>query len=400
MRKLIAQILTWQAKRYLQKYAPKIVVIAGSVGKTSTTHAIATVLSESHSVKSTIANYNTDVGVPCSIFGQHLPSSLKNPFAWLILFVRNEFVVMRHPAPEFYVLELGSDLPGEIMQFAWLKPDLAVVTAVADEHMENFKTLDGVAEEELSVARYSQEVLVNKKMVDASYLQALNVDADFYERSDLKKFKIDPSELQVIGEHSLDAIVAALTVGDMFGMDGLSLRSAVGKIQPRNGRMSRFEGIQNSTLIDDTYNASPAAVIAALDYIYSCDAPQRIALLGNMNELGEVSKGAHIQIGEYCDPEKLDVVVTLGPDANAYTATAARAQGCTVFESKTPYEAADIIKDHMKEGALVLLKGSQNQVFAEEATLKLLANPDDASRLVRQSVGWKTKKLQNFGKPT
>ena len=78
MRKLIAQILKAQAKRFISKNEPKIVVIAGSVGKTSTTQAVASVLSSKYNVIKTIANYNTDIGVPCSIFGRRFPEQLKH----------------------------------------------------------------------------------------------------------------------------------------------------------------------------------------------------------------------------------------------------------------------------------------------------------------------------------
>jgi len=399
MRKLIAAILTAQAKRFLQKYHPKVVVVAGSAGKTSTTQAIALVLSDKFSVGSTISNYNTDVGVPCSIFGHRLPESLKNPLSWLLIMLKNELSLLKKQGVEVLVLEIGTDLPGEIAQFSWLKPDVAVVSAVAAEHMEFFKTLEAVAKEELAVAKYSKKTWINKRMVDKEFIKMIKGhETTMYDRTDLASFGLKPLELRVVGEHSLDAVVAALSVGREFGLDDDSLQAGAKKITSRPGRMQVLSGVMNSTLIDDTYNASPVAVKAALDYLYGVKAPQRIALLGNMNELGDMSKQAHIEVGEYCDPEELDLVVTLGPHANQHTAAAARVHGCTVVETETPYEAAKAIKDHLKDGAYVLLKGSQNKVFAEEAALLLLENPEDAKKLVRQNVFWKTIKLRNFGK--
>jgi UDP-N-acetylmuramoyl-tripeptide--D-alanyl-D-alanine ligase len=149
-------------------------------------------------------------------------------------------------------------------------------------------------------------------------------------------------------------------------------------------------------LIDDTYNSSPEAVKASLDYLYSVKGSQRIALLGNMNELGDTSAQEHRLIGEYCNPKKLDLVVTLGPDSNSYIADSARKKGCKVEVSNTPYEAAAIIKKHLKENAVVLLKGSQNGVYAEEATKLLLSDPSDENKLVRQSPFWLKIKDENF----
>jgi UDP-N-acetylmuramoyl-tripeptide--D-alanyl-D-alanine ligase len=160
--------------------------------------------------------------------------------------------------------------------------------------------------------------------------------------------------------------------------------------------MRRLVGINNSTIIDDTYNASPEAVSAALKTLYRLDAPQKIAVLGNMNELGKFSAEAHRQIGEQCDPKQLDLVVTIGPDANKYLAPAAEKKGCKVGTFSDPYQAGEFVKLQIKPGALVLVKGSQNKVFAEEAVKTLLADPVDASKLVRQSRYWMKIKAKNF----
>jgi UDP-N-acetylmuramoyl-tripeptide--D-alanyl-D-alanine ligase len=397
MRNKIAQILRWQAKRYLNKNAPKVVVVTGSVGKTSTTQAIATILSQSFTVRATLANYNTDIGVSCSIFARSIPESLKNPFTWIWLFMKNEVSLISKAPFELLVLELGTDAPGDIAEYSWLKPDIAVVTAVAPEHMEFFKTIDAVASEELSVASYSEKIIVNKNMIDASFLNLVSNDQLFnYSRDDIAHLDISKKDLQVTGDHSIDAIAAGLAVGKALNMQRSELVKGAKTVQSPKGRMRIFSGIKNTTLIDDTYNSSPEAVKAALDYLYSVETAQRIALLGNMNELGDASEQAHEEIGEYCDPGKLDLIITLGPDANKYTLDAAQKQGCTVIESNTPYEAAEIIKGRLKEGATVLFKGSQNGVFAEEAVKLLLINPLDESQLVRQNNFWLKKKETNF----
>jgi len=397
MRRMIARILTMQSKRFLAKNTPRVIVVAGSAGKSSATSAVESVLGVKYKVRATISNYNTDVGVPCSIFGRRLPENVKNPLAWLVMIIRNEASLLKQSSVEVLVLELGTDTPGEIAEFAWLNPELAVVTAVAEEHMEYFKTVDAVAEEELSVVEYSKKVLINKRMVAENYRARVDgADIELYDRDDLKDFGVKPTELAVAGEHSLDAVVAALTVGKSMELTDNELIKGAKNIRPKPGRMNLLAGVNDSILIDDTYNSSPVSVRAALDYLYGVKTPQRIALLGNMNELGEVSRQAHIDIGEYCDPDKLDLIVTLGVDANQYTAVAAKAHECEVVETNSPYEAGRVINEHIKEGAYVLLKGSQNGVFAEEAVRLLLANPEHESKLVRQNVFWKIKKQKAF----
>lgn len=397
MRKYIARILRWQAKIFINKNQPKIVVITGSVGKTSTTQAIATILKQSFKVRATLKNYNSDVGVPCSVFQKKLPESLRNPFAWVWLFLQNFAEVLHKTDVDVLVLELGTDKPGEIAEFAWLKPDIAVVTAVAPEHMEFFSTLEKVAQEELSVSRYSEKTLISHEMVASEFLQFAETENLFnYSREDLSRLGLEAENLQVVGEHGLDAISAGIAVGRALGMDSDALKAGASQVKPQPGRMNLLKGIKNSTLIDDTYNSSPEAVEAALKYLYSTDAPYKVALLGNMNELGVVSEQAHSDVGKLCNPKKLDLLITLGPDANKYTAKKAELQGCKVERVDTPYKAAQIIGDNLKENSLVLLKGSQNGVFAEEAVKLLLADSSDEEKLVRQDKFWLKKKQDSF----
>lgn len=397
MRKRIAATLRWQAKRYIKKHKPTIVVVSGSVGKTSTTQAIATILSQPFQVRSTIKNYNSDIGVPCSIFGRHIPEYLHNPFAWVWLLIRNSLNSLKKPSFSVLVLELGTDRPGELAEFAWLQPDIAVVTAIADEHMEFFKALDNVAREELSIASYSDKTIINKHMVPQEFRHYAETEELYnYSREDIEQVGLMATDLKVIGEHSIDAVSAGLAVGKSLGMSDEDLRKGAVLVTPQRGRMYPHEGMKSSLLIDDTYNASPAATTAALDYLYSVESTQRIALLGNMNELGESSKESHRAVGNYCDPSKLDLVVTLGDDANSYLAEMAKKRGCRVIETQSPYESASKIKENMQEGAVILLKGSQNGVFAEEAVKLLLANPEDEKNLVRQNKFWLKKKREQF----
>jgi len=135
---------------------------------------------------------------------------------------------------------------------------------------------------------------------------------------------------------------------------------------------------------------------AALHTLYRLAAPQKIAVLGNMNELGKYSEAAHHEIGQYCDPKQLDLLVTIGPDANKYLALTAAAKGCKVQQFDDPYSVGEYLKPIVKKGALVLVKGSQNRVFAEETVKLLLANPKDAEKLVRQSAEWLKKKAKLY----
>jgi UDP-N-acetylmuramoyl-tripeptide--D-alanyl-D-alanine ligase len=343
--------------------------------------------------------------------------SLLNPFAWFKVLLKNEVQIHRSFPYEVVVVEVGTDGPGQIMAFEqYLHADIAVLTSIAPEHMEFFADLDAVAVEELAIQDYSDIVLVNADLTDDRYIEQIE-RAETYALHNpatykVSKFSFQPDgvafEVQKQGKKFINAshsgisephlysLTAAISVADHLGMSSEEIIAGLEHVQPVSGRMQRLNGINGSTIIDDSYNASPEAVKAALDTLYRIDAPLKIALLGNMNELGDFSKQAHIEIGEFCDPKQINEVLTLGPDANEYLAIAAANAGCKVTKFETPYDAGKHLAEIITDGAVVLVKGSQNRVYAEEAIKEILADPRDVSKLVRQSPSWLKKKAQNF----
>lgn len=413
-KKIIVAVLGWQVRRLRDRNQFKVVAVAGSIGKTSTKIAIGSVLKQRYRVQYQDGNYNDLVSVPLVFFGRDMPS-LFNPFAWALLIIKNEFALRRPYPYDAVVVELGTDYPGNVSAFgAYLRADIGVLTAITPEHMEYFKTLDAVAAEELSVAEYSKKVLVNIDWCDRSYLKKLSDytsysvrgEADYslrdvVYREDGYSFelwrgttKLLNAKHESIAETQLHSICAAMTIGHLLNLSSEELLAGIEAIKPVAGRMKRLAGINGSTILDDTYNASPEATKAALDTLYKMPAPQKFAILGNMNELGSYSEQAHAEIGEYCDPEQLEAVVTIGKDANAFLAVAAEHKGCTVKTCISPIEAADYLGPKIKQGAVILAKGSQNGVFAEEAVKRLLANPSDEAELVRQGPYWLKKKKE------
>lgn len=417
----IVKLLQFQTKRFIKKHGLKVVAVAGSVGKTSTKMAIAAVLAQKFRVRYQEGNHNTEVSVPLIAFELPLPDSLKNPFAWISILVQTEKMIRAKDAGiDVILLELGTDKPGDIASFkSYLHPDIAVVTSVSAEHMEFFKTMEAVAQEELSIASFSSLTLVNRDDVSEDY-------ARFAETSSISTYGLGsvaeylfviedavpgqgfsgtfvspelddaPVQLHVIGEHNIKAVVAAGAVGIKLGLTGAEVVKGMGAVRPVAGRMNLLRGLERSMIIDDTYNSSPLAVRAALQTLYQFQAPQRIAILGSMNELGEFSAQAHEDIGKTCDPKLLDYVITIGEQAEKYLAPAAANRGCQVRSFSSPYEAGAFAHKVMQPGAVILVKGSQNRVFAEEAIKVLLHDTDDEKMLVRQSEKWMQKKREQF----
>lgn len=409
LKSLVVAVVGWQVRR-LQKHSHFTTIgVIGSYGKTSTKMAVAEVLETEFHVQYQKGNYNDIVSVPLVFFGQNLPS-LFNPFSWLKVFWENEKVLRQEVFPfDVVVLELGIDGPDQMIQFKkYLRLDYLLVTSLGPEHMERFKSLKEVAKEELSAQNFSKQVIVNKDLCSDELLQSLRKPYEVYKLEYPKRLPLDNWQIVLDGGESMRVqqtvlskarmytLSAAAVIGMKMGIDKNKVLQSLDKATAVPGRMNALKGKKNSTIIDDTYNASPEATILALETLYSYPAKQRIALLGNMNELGKFSEKLHRRVGEACQPGKLDLVVTLGEHANEYLADQAEKAGCKVKRTNSPYEAAEIIEESLKADSVILAKGSQNGVFAEEAVKMLLESPADSKYLVRQSDQWLEKKKKSF----
>jgi len=414
-RAIICGMLESQVKRLRKRHSFTVIGVVGSLGKTSTKMAIARTLSVARRVQWQEGNYNDRVTIPLIFFGQNEPPLLNVP-AWARLLWQNERQLRGVYPHQVVVAELGTDWPGQLREFAYIKPDLVVVTAIAAEHMEFFKTLDGVAAEELSALDFSKQALINTDETDAKYLKGrtytsyglsgkpaytlkdrtskgLRGQRVTFKLAKESEFTLDTP---LLGEQGAKIVLAAAAAAHVLGIPVGEIEKGVGEVTAFAGRMQILPGKMNSTLIDDSYNAAPVPVKAALDVLQSGDAPQRIAILGSMRELGEYTPEAHREVAEHCDPTKLDWVVTVGAAARDYLAPVAKERGCQVKSFLSPHDAGKFVAKQLREGAVVLAKGSQNYTFTEEALKPLLADPADAAKLVRQSPYWMAQKAKQL----
>ncbi len=412
---IVSSVLEAQVRRLRYRHRFTVVAVAGSIGKTSTKLAIAELLGQNLRVRYQAGNYNDRLTVPLVFFDQQ-PPGLWNIMSWVRMFGEN-IASIEHPYPyDVVVVELGTDSPGQMKRFKYIKPDVTVLTAITPEHMEYFHTLDAVAAEELSVFDYSKQVLLNGDGVPAKYLVGqkfaeysitTNVGHNYYAKAtsqtlqgqklalEFPSGKLE-SEVAFIGDQGALISLAAAATADILGQARPIIGEALANIVPFAGRMRVLPGLEGSTIIDDTYNASPDPVMRGLDVLYAAPASQRIAILGSMNELGDFAKQAHTDVGAYCDATKLAMVITIGHEARRWLAPAAREAGCQVHSFLSPYDAGVFARKHMQKDTVVLAEGSQNGVFAEEALKPLLAHPSDAEKLVRQNKSWLKLKRKQF----
>jgi UDP-N-acetylmuramoyl-tripeptide--D-alanyl-D-alanine ligase len=417
IKNLVVRLLNYATVRYLRRSNVKIIAVAGSIGKTSTVSAIRVVLGQHYKVHQPKTAYNTNRSVHLEVFNYNFATSVGG---WLWVTARMLVKSLGKAPYDILVTEIGTDHPGEMQSYAFLRPHIGVLTAIAPEHMEYFKTIEAVAKEEFVIAEYCDVLVANRDAVarelvpeDISSMvkdvhwyghgqpysaydysiQGIKVRASF----NFDTYHLDAVPLHVLGEHSLGALTAAGAVSLLCGLSAEEIGRGLQAFQPVKGRMQLLAGTHDSVIIDDSYNASPNAARAALDVLYAFDAPQRIALLGTMNEMGDYSERAHSEVGQYCDPAKLDLVVTIGKDANDFLASAAKKRGCEVKTFTSPYEAGTYLSQYLKPHAVVLVKGSQNGVYAEEAIKPLLADAHEVAKLVRQSEYWMDLKRKQFG---
>lgn len=422
-KKYIQKKLENYVVKYFKKHPEvKLIVVAGSVGKTSTKRAIATLLSQKYRVALHEGNHNTHFSAPLAILGIEYPGNVKSIGAWLSVFSAARERIKQPSGVDVIIAEIGTDRPGDIAQFgAYLKPYIGVVTAVTPEHMEFFTGIEAVAQEELTAANFSQIAVINRDDIESRFANFLtNSNVDTYGTTGLAEYRFEtqdftvdngyvgaviapdfdqpiPATIKVVGEHSLRPAMGAVAVAAKMGLNPQEIAAGLALIRAVPGRMNILKGVENSIIIDDTYNSSPLAASSALQALYSLQVPQRIAILGSMNELGVTSSAEHEKLGNMCDPNVLSWVITIGEEAEKYLAPAARARGCQVRSFKSAIDAGAFAHSVLEEGAAVLAKGSQGGIYAEEA-VKVLCVMSEEPELVRQSPKWMKIKDDYFSK--
>ncbi|HSX14692.1 MAG TPA: UDP-N-acetylmuramoyl-tripeptide--D-alanyl-D-alanine ligase [Candidatus Saccharimonadales bacterium] len=415
---LFASVLEGYVRRLRQANPElKLVAVGGSVGKTSTKLAIASVLKQKFRVNHHEGNYNDPISVPLSILGLEVPA-LYNPLAWLATFKAARRVVRTDYNYDVALVELGTDQPGDIPAFMkFLKPDVGVVTATVPEHMLQFKTKQAVIDEEFGLARGSKVAVINgddeglkmrqselkQKVITYGQSGAVHFTLTSISQNHTLSGQLDLGqkvinvETNVVAEHSLYALMAAAAVGQELGLSQTEIASGLADFKPVAGRMNLLNGVNNSLIIDDSYNASPDAVVAALAALAKIATGRKIAVLGSMNELGDYAREGHELVGAACG--QLDLLITIGRQAQDILVPAAVKAGLKAGQIKSfmsPYAAGKYLKPLIQPGDTILVKGSQNGVFSEEAAAQVLRNLADRSKLVRQTAQWQATKKEQF----
>ncbi|MCH7598056.1 UDP-N-acetylmuramoyl-tripeptide--D-alanyl-D-alanine ligase [Patescibacteria group bacterium] len=422
-KRLVVFVIQYEAKLVLAKYKPKIVVVVGSVGKTITKDAVYAVLSSSFFVRKSEKSYNSETGIPLAILG--CPSGWSNPFLW----VKNIFdglvlIVLKNQYPQWLVLEIGADRPGDIKAISqWIKPDIVIVTRFPDVpvHVEFFDSAEALFEEKTSIISSLVRggiLIVNgddEKVVGLirtheqvtsftyGFDKSNNFVASHYGISYKNNiptglhFKMNregssvPIELKgVVGLQHVYAALAGIVVGASQGVNMIVMGESFANHVSPPGRMRILAGIKGTTIIDDSYNSSPVAVDEALSLMGQIkSAGKKIVVLGDMLELGKYSIDEHKRAGKAA-AAVCDFFVTIGFRAR-HMAEGALVGGLSeknILQYENAQRAGKELEVKLSEGDIILMKGSQG-VRVEKTVEEIMAHPEQKRELlVRQDRAW------------
>lgn len=421
-KQLIVSILTFEAKLLLSRAKPKIIAITGSVGKTSTKDAIYHVLKNHVRARKSEKSYNSDIGVPLSILG--LPNAWSNPFLWLKNIVDGLLIaLLPGDYPEVLVLEMGVDRPGDMASLTeWIKPDVVVLTRLPDVpvHVEYFESPEAVIEEKMQLvnALKPDGVLIfnndDEKVRNVS--ESVRQQSIGYSRYSPSQFAVTNDEVFYVGampygmsfnlthvdqtvEMKLSGAIgvqhtynfaAAAAVASVFDIPLADCSKVLSTYVPPPGRMRIIKGIKDTVIIDDTYNSSPVASERALSAMYELKGFKRkIAVLGDMLELGQFSVREHERVGEQV-AEGTNLLMTVGVRARgiAEGAVTAGLSEKKVLQYDDSIKAGRDLQNLIKPGDVILVKGSQG-LRCERIVEDIMLNPELAETLlVRQSKVW------------
>ncbi|MBI5731731.1 MAG: UDP-N-acetylmuramoyl-tripeptide--D-alanyl-D-alanine ligase [Candidatus Magasanikbacteria bacterium] len=427
---LLEKILNYLAGAILKKYQPEIIGITGSVGKTSTKEAIFTVLKSGFSARAAIRNYNNELGAPLTIIGAE--SGGKNWGRWWRIFLQAVGLLLKKDKnyPRILILEMAADKPGDIKHLIKLAPcRVGVLTAIGPAHLETFKTIHRVAEEKqlivrhlkkggLAIINYDDELareaipkteaeVMTYGLREGALIKAENLKIDQEAKNNFVSlkgmmFKINqggslvPVILPgVLGCQHIYAALAGAVAGLRYGLNLVEISERLKEYQPPPSRMRILAGIKYTTLIDDSYNSSPLSASAALAVLAEVEKGEgrKIAVLGEMLELGGYTEEAHQKIGKLAAESGLDFLVTVGERAKML-AEAAFKNGLSddkIAKFSRGEEAGRFLQEKIQSGDIILIKGSQG-VRMEKIVVELMAEPLRAGELVcRQEESWKKK---------
>ncbi len=428
IKKIVISILKLESRIIIAKYKPFVVAVTGSVGKTSTKDAIYSVIKNSSKfARKSDKSFNSEIGLPLTVIG--VPNAWKDISGWVKNVLHGlELIIWRSEYPDCLVLEIGADHPGDIQSVTkWLHPDIVVMTKVSSTpvHVEFFASPDDVFKEKsylakavkaggtlvlladdekiMTLKKDSQAKVVSYGMTETADVKGLNPIISYGNMAPTGiefTLSLDAAEIPVkvngvLGNTYIYPLIAAAAVGKARGMTADDISKGMADYVAPRGRMNIISGITGSTIVDDTYNSSPDAAISALDSIglVQCTG-RKIAVLGDMMELGKYASDEHRRVGSRV-ATAVNILVTVGPRSRLSLVEGAVGAGMSpenIFSFDSSVEAGKYVASIVGVNDIILVKGSQSMRMERVSAALLRESSRAAELLVRQEKEWLEKR--------
>jgi UDP-N-acetylmuramoyl-tripeptide--D-alanyl-D-alanine ligase len=417
LRNIVVFLLTLEAKMVLARHKPQVIVVSGSVGKTTTKDMIYTALSGSEHVRKSEKSFNSEIGVPLTILG--LPNAKMSVSGWAENIAHGVFVFFQKKYPDVLVLEVGADHPGDLKRLQWLAPQVVVYTRFPDvpAHVEFFASPEAVIEEKREMRRALREqgvlcinsddskmqdepILETQKKIHYGYKEGADVHLSQYTHQykdgvllggcvhvEHKGAGADVLLSGVLGQHYTYSVGSAVAVA--CGVFGIPLGTVAKRIAEQEagvyapGRMRVFQGVRDSVVIDDSYNSSPVAVAGLLDALREVRVHgKKIVVLGDMLELGEHTAREHRKAGESV-ADVADVFVGVGVRMKEAVQAVQQKGTAKALWFADAEKAGDFLREELQSGDVVAIKGSRHAMRMERTVKKVLRDAGDEQWLVQ-----------------
>lgn len=429
-KKIIIYVLQIESRLVLWKYNPKIIAITGSVGKTSTKDAVYAVVSKFVDTRKSEKSFNSEIGLPLTILG--CENAWSNPVMWLKNILKGFWlIVYPHKYPEWLVLEVGVGKAGDMRGTAsWLRTDVVIVTAIGmtPVHIEFFSSRKHLIEEKSQLIKtlkkagililnfddedvFAMKNKTKQRILTYGFREGADILASeenvLYGEEGLPQgviFRVDeegnslPVPIEgVFGRNHIYASLCALALSSSLKFNTLTAIDALKNYDVPPGRMRLLKGIKESMIIDDTYNSSPIACESALKTLGEINPNgRRIAILGDMLELGKHTIEAHRGVGKLVREnlkDSEDVLMVVGPRAKDIKEGAIDAgmNDQNIYEFHDANTASVFVKDFINKGDIILIKGSQGIRMERITEIILLDQENKKHLLVRQDLEWKKR---------
>lgn len=355
------------AKNHKEKFDVDVIGVTGSVGKTTTKEMIATILGSKFKVLKSEGNLNTEIGLPLALLDLNL-------------------------SHEVVVLEMGMSARGEISELCKIaNPRVAVITNIAEAHLENLKTLDNVAAAKGEILeRLDDEgiAIINgdderaKSLAKTTPAKVIRYGTGKDNEARIIKPQVNSIKTRCIidvhgeseemilnlpGKHNMLNALAAGVVGIEMGVTLKEVVKSLSGFYPSEMRTQIFTGKGDITVINDAYNANVKSTKAAIDVLKEVAIERSVAILGDMYELGDYTETAHLEIGEYAGKKGIDLLFVVGNKGSLIKEGALRAgineYRCYDFDNKN--DLIDYLLAYLKSGDTVLVKGSRGMELEE-----------------------------------